>query len=100
MRTVSAAVIALSGGSMSEDSLMASTDTLATPYAVLQTDSSDSSEPSQGEGCVDKAIKLDEAASAPSFLALELATKSFFLMKLDDGDERSVGVVGDNNFCK
>ena len=74
MRTASAPTTALSGKSISEDSLATSTAILAAPYAVLQPDSLDdsgsslpASEGSQGKGCIDKAIELDEAASAPGF---------------------------------
>ena len=90
MRTASAPTTALSGKNISEDSLAISTAILAAPYAVLQPDSSDDSgsslpmsEGSQDEGPIDKAIELDEAASAPGFLSLERAVRTF-LMKLVD----------------
>ena len=70
---------------MSEDSLTASTATLAAPYAVLQHDSGWSlptSEGSQGKEHIDKAIELDVAARTPGLLALEWASMTSFLMKL------------------
>ena len=86
---------ALRGRNMSEDSLAASTSILAAPYVVLHFDSlCDSgsslptSEGSQGEERIDKAIELDTAARAPGFLALEWALTTFGLTKL-----AGVGVV-------
>ena len=106
MRTVSAPITALSGKSMSEDSLATSTVILAAPYAVLQPDSLDDSGSSlrtsggsQDEEQIDKAIELDEAASAPGFLALEWALTTSFLMKLVDVGGLSVGVA-DEDFVR
>ena len=91
---------------MSEDSLATSTAILAAPYAVLQPDSLDdsgsslpTSEGTQDEENIDKAIELDEAASAPGFLALEWALTTSFLMKLVGVGGRSVGLV-DESFLR
>ena len=91
---------------MSEDSLVTSTAILAAPYAVLQPDSLEvsgsslqTSEGSWGEEHIDKAIELDEAASAPGFFALEWALTTSFLIKLVGVGGRSIGVV-DEDFLR
>ena len=92
---------ALRGGSMSEDSLAASTSILAASYAVLHFDSlcdSGSSLPtfegSPGEEHIDKAIELDAVARDPGLLVLEWPSTASFLMKL-----AGVGVV-DEGFLR
>ena len=72
MRNETAPVTALSGGKTSEDSLTASMAILAAPYAVLQADSLDELDSSEGARSVgsqpgeamDNAIALDEATRA------------------------------------
>ena len=100
MKTASAPTTALSGKSMSEDSLATSTAILAVPYAVLHPDSLNdpgsslpSSEGSRGEEHIDKAMKLEKAASAPGFLALEWALTTSFVTKLVNVGGESVGVA-------
>ena len=96
MRTNRTPKTALRGVHKSEHSLVISRAIFAAPYAVLQPDSGDSGSPvpiperSKGGEPIDQAIALDEAASAPGFLALECAlTISFFMNSTDD-----VGVGG------
>jgi hypothetical protein len=78
MRTARAPATALRGNSTSEDSLATSMAILAAPYAAFQHDSFDdsaASEPASEEfkngEAIDKAIELDETASALGSLALE-----------------------------
>ena len=98
MRTASAPTTALSGKSMSEDSLATSTAILAAPYAVLQPDSLGDSG-SQDEEHMDMAIELDEATSAAGFFALKWALTTSFLTRLVSAGERSVGLA-DGGFLR
>ena len=86
-----------------------STAILAAPYAVLQPDSSDDpgslepiSEGSQDGEPIDRAIELDEAASAFGFLAFEWALTISFLMSsmgdVDVGGGLFVGAADDEGF--
>lgn len=85
---------ALSGGSISEESFAISTAILAAPNAAFQTDSLDgpgslgaASVGSRGGEAIDRAMALDEAASALKSLTpvLAVASSCMYLM---------IGVVG------
>ena len=89
---------ALSGGSISEESFAISTAILAAPYAAFQTDSLDElaslnagSVGAQDGETNDKAIVLDEAASALRSLAWGWNVASSCFMQSTTGD---VGVNG------
>jgi len=97
MRTTSAPTTALSGKHISEDSPAISTAILAAPYAVLQPDSLDDpgspipiSERSKDGEPMDKAIELDETASALGPLILKCVLTVFLFMD-SAGDLGGVG---------
>ena len=106
MKTATAPTTALSGGNISEDSSATSTAILAAPYAVLQPDSLDDSgsslpttEGSQDEEHIYKAIEPNEAASTPGFLASEWVLMTSFFMKPVGIGGRFAGVV-DEGFLR
>lgn len=108
MRTVRAPTTALSGKNISEDSLAISRAILAAPYAVLQPDSFDDpassapvSEGSQSGESMDKAIELDEGASAIGYLVLGCTLEtSFFVNPFGNVGLPGGGlfVAGDDDF--
>src|SRR5882762_8874187 len=112
MRTDSAAVTALTGGNISEDSLAISTAILADPYAALHPDSLDDSASlipvsvgSKDGETIDKAMALDEAASAlrPFSRGWNVASSCFMYSTIGDlgvGGGLFVRVVGEDVFRK
>ena len=103
---------ALSGGSMSEESLAISTAILATPYAALQADSLDDpgsssalSVGSQGGEAIASATALDEATSALRSLARGSGVAGPCFVYSINGDRGVgggvfVGVAADEDFFR